>query len=274
MKWFVERFLRPDELVPDPEPLIRGTLAHAVLERALSQLLAGSEPRPLGPADLPDAWRLAHAAIDELRHDIRLSPNPERARAALHRLEGDVLRYLTWAAENGSVFAPSAFEVQFGGAKDALPAVDLGGGLHLSGRIDRVDRGPSGEAVVIDYKGASATPQARWAKDDRLQLALYALALPEVLDDITRVAGALYQPLAGKERRPRGALLEDADPGLDVAKTDRVDEERFAELLDDARKRAVAAVGAVQRGALRPSPDTCGWAGSGCSYPSICRCER
>jgi ATP-dependent helicase/DNAse subunit B len=274
VKWFVERFLRPAELVPDPEPLIRGTLAHAVLERALSQLRAGAEPRPLRPEDLPDAWRLAHAAIEELRHDIRLSPNPERARAALHRLEGDVLRYLGWAAENGSIFAPSEFELQFGGADDELPAVDLGDGLRLSGRIDRVDRGPGGEVIVIDYKGASATPQARWAKDDRLQLALYALALPEVLDDVARVAGALYQPLAGKERRPRGALLEDADPGLDVAKTDRVDEEHFAELLEDARRRAVDAVGAARRGALRPSPDTCGWAGSGCSYPSICRCER
>ncbi len=274
VRWFVERFLRPAELVPDPEPLIRGTLAHAVLERALSQLRAGDDPRPLRPADLPEAWRLAHAAIEELRDDMRLSPNPERARAGLHRLEGDVLRYLEWAADNGSVFAPAAFELQFGGRDDTLPAVDLGDGLKLSGRIDRVDRGPGGDVVVVDYKGASATPQARWARDDRLQLALYALALPHVLDDVARVAGALYQPLAGKSRRPRGALLQDADAELDVASTDRVDEEQLAALLEDARRRAVRAVAAAQHGSLRPKPDTCGWAGGGCSYPSICRCER
>jgi ATP-dependent helicase/DNAse subunit B len=274
VRWFVERVLRPAELVPDPEPLIRGTLAHAVLERALSQLHADGQPRPLRSDDLPDAWRLAHAAIDELRHDVRLSPNPERARAALHRLEGDVLRYLNWAAENGSVFAPAEFELRFGGRDDPQPAVDLGDGLKLSGRIDRVDRGPGGDVLVIDYKGASATPQAKWAQDNRLQLALYALALPEVLEGVARVAGALYQPLGAKDRRPRGALREDADPDLRSYPTDRVDDERFSELLDEARARAVAAVAAAKQGALRPSPDTCGWGGSGCSYPSICRCER
>lgn len=279
VRWFVERLLRPAELVPDPEPLIRGTLAHAVLERALSRLTAGGERRPLRPADLPEAWRLAHEAIEELRSDNRLSPNPERARAALHRLEGDVLRYLEWAAENGSVFAPSAFEVSFGGRDDPLPAVEVAPGLRLTGRIDRIDRGvggagAEGDAVIIDYKGASATAQARWAQDNRLQLALYALAVPEVLDDVRRVVGALYQPLAGTSRRPRGALLDGADPGLDVSRTDRVDEETFAALLDDARARAVAAVADIREGALRPSPDTCGWAGGGCAYPSICRCER
>ena len=71
--------LRPLELAPDPEPMIRGECAHEVLERALSRLAAGGAPRPLGPADLPEARRLAHEAIAELVETFRLSPNPERA---------------------------------------------------------------------------------------------------------------------------------------------------------------------------------------------------
>ncbi len=272
VKWFVERLLRPAELVPDPEPLVRGELAHMVLERALSQLLSGAEPRPLRPSDLPEAWRLAHEAIDELRHDVRLSPNPERARAALHRLEGDVLRYLEWAASNGSQYAPAEFELRFGGKDDERPAVELGPGLKLAGRIDRVDR-QGDRAVVIDYKGRSATPQAKWASDNRLQLALYALALPEVLEGVAEVSGALHQPLGADDRTPRGAMREDADPGLTLKKTDRIDDADFADLLEDARRRAVDAVYDVRRGALKPSPDTCAWNG-GCSFPSICRCER
>ena len=150
--------------------------------------------------------------------------------------------------------------------------MELGPGLRLAGRIDRVDR-QGDRAVVIDYKGRSATPLAKWAADSRLQLALYALALPEVLEGVAEVSGALYQPLGADDRTPRGAMRDGADPGLNLKRTDRVDDAEFGELLEDARRRAVDAVQDVRRGALKPSPDTCAWNG-GCSFPSICRCER
>jgi hypothetical protein len=36
---------------------------------------------------------------------------------------------------------------------------------------------------------------------------------------------------------------------------------------------AEVAVAELRRGALEPRPETCGWAGAGCSYPTICRAE-
>jgi ATP-dependent helicase/DNAse subunit B len=274
VKWFVERFLRPEELAPDPEPMIRGQLAHKVLEEALQRLTAGGEPRPLRPADLPEVRRLAHEAIERCVAEYRLSASRERALAALRRLEADVLRYLDWAASTDSDHAPAAFEVTFGTRDSATPAVDLGGGLRLSGRIDRVDLDPGGSAIVYDYKGKTATAQAAWARDGRLQLALYMLALPEVLDGVRTVDGGLYQPLGAEKPQPRGLLRADVDRELDTVKTDRVDDDRFDEVLDDARRRAVATVAAIRSGRLVPAPGTCHWKGGGCSYPSICRCEQ
>jgi hypothetical protein len=54
--------------------------------------------------------------------------------------------------------------------------------------------------------------------------------------------------------------------------TDRVDGAKLDELLDGCAVAARAAVAAMRAGRLEPSPDSCGWNGSGCQHPSICRC--
>src|SRR4051794_564295 len=174
VKWFVERHLRPEVLVPDPEPMIRGELAHRVLEHALSSL---ADDGGLSPARLPEARALVRAALDEHAEDYKISPNPERLRSALRRLEVDLVRYLDFAAHAGSAFRPARFEVQFGKAEDPYPPLELdGGALRLAGRIDRVDVGAGGrEGIVYDYKGKTAAPQARWRPDGELQVALYLL---------------------------------------------------------------------------------------------------
>ena len=171
VRWFVERHLRPQELVPDPEPLVRGELAHAVLEYVLGERAAAQErPVPLREADLPAVRAAARTTLAALADDYRLSVDPQRLRAALHRLEADLVGYLEWACRSGSDYAPARFEVRFGGPDDPLPAVDVGGGLALQGRIDRVDVGPDGAALVYDYKGKTAAPQAKWLTEGRLQV--------------------------------------------------------------------------------------------------------
>jgi ATP-dependent helicase/DNAse subunit B len=268
VKWFVERHLRPEVLVPDPEPMIRGELAHRVLEIALSTLAADGG---LSPARLPEARALVRAALDEHADDYKISPNPERLRSALRRLEVDLVRYLDFAAHAGSAFAPSRFEVQFGNAEDPYPPLELDdGALRLAGRIDRVDLDPSGrEAIVYDYKGKTATPQARWLEDGKLQVALYLLTVRHVLG--LEAVGGLYQPLGGAEARPRGAVLREADPGLAAFGTDRVDPEQLEELLEACADAARHAVAEIRAGALEPQPDRCAYTG-GCAHPTICRC--
>jgi RecB family exonuclease len=273
VRWFVERHLRPEVLVPDPEPMVRGELAHRVLEHALSALAA--DGGGLVPERLPDARRLVHAALAEHAQDFRISPNPERLRSALRRLEVDLLRYLEYAAHAGSALRPGLFEVKFGQAEDPHPPLELdGGALRIAGRIDRVDLGTDPtrrEAIVYDYKGKSATPQARWLDEGKLQVALYLLMLRQVLG--LEPVGGLYQPLGATPdgQRPRGAVLEEADPGLDTVGTDRVTAEQLEELLERCADAAREAVAQLRAGALQPAPERCAY-GGGCAHPTICRC--
>ena len=164
VKWFVERLLRPAALEPDPEPMLRGDLAHRVLEDTLRALSDGG---PLTPERLDEARALLRAALDARADDARISPNPERRRSALRRLEADLLRYVEQAARGQSAFAPREFELRFGGPEDPLGPAELAGGeLRLQGRIDRIDvSAGGGEAIVYDYKGKGAPPQARWIED-------------------------------------------------------------------------------------------------------------
>jgi ATP-dependent helicase/DNAse subunit B len=271
VRWFVERHLRPQELVPDPEPLVRGELAHAVLESVLGERLAAQDrPLPLREADLPAVRAAARTTLARLARDVRLSVDPQRLRAALHRLEADLVGYLEWACRSGSEYAPARLEVRFGGPGDPLGPVDVGGGLVLQGRIDRVDVGPEGTALVYDYKGKAAAPQAKWLTEGRLQLALYLRALPHLLD--LEPAGGLYQPLGTDEdRRPRGVLVADRDPGLRAVGSDRVTPGELEALLDGALAQARTAARELRAGRLEPRPASCGWRDGGCTHPSICR---
>jgi len=270
VKWFVDRLLSPEELAPDPEPLLRGELAHKVLEEAMRALVSAGGG--LQPENLDEAKRHLHAALDRHAANARISVNPERLRAALRRLEADLVRYLDHAAHARSELVPAHFELRFGGAGDDLPAAPLAGGeLRLAGRIDRVDTGPGGAAIVYDYKGRSAPPsQARWLNEAKLQIGLYMLALPHLLD--LEAVGGLYQPLGAEDPRPRGLLRSDADERLDAVRNDRLEDDAFDARLDEVLAAALEAVRGIRSGALEPRPDTCAWNG-GCAHPSICRCE-
>jgi len=270
VKWFVERLLRPGTLEPDPEPMLRGELAHQVLEDALRALSDGG---PLTPARVDEARAGVRAALDEHADDAKISPNPERRRAALRRLEADLLRYVEQASRARSAFAPSRFELRFGGDGDPLGPAELAGGeLRLEGRIDRIDVGPSGrEAIVYDYKGKGAPPQAKWLDDARLQVGLYLLALPHLLE--LEAVGGLYQPLGrDDDGRPRGLLRDGADPGLASVGTDRLAPEDFDARLQEVLDAALEAVRGIRAGTLVPEPDACAY-GGGCAHPTICRCE-
>jgi ATP-dependent helicase/DNAse subunit B len=270
VKWFVERMLNPEELTPDPEPMLRGQLAHQVLEQALRDLSA--EGGPLTPERLDEAKRHLHAALARHAKGARISVNPERMRSAMRRLEVDLVRYLEHAAHAGSALVPEHFELRFGGGRDPLPPAPLAGGeLMLTGRIDRVDVAPGGrDAIVYDYKGRSAPAQSRWVAAAKLQIGLYMLALPHLLE--LEAVGGLYQPLGAEDTRPRGLLRDGADPGLDAVSTDRLDPEAFDARLDEVLDAALEAVRGIRSGALRPQPESCAYKG-GCAYPSICRCE-
>lgn len=272
VKWFVERMLRPEGLTPDPEALLRGALTHTVLEAIVRGLIESSDGGRLDATTLPAARRLAEDALARFQgtDEFVMSHDPSRQRAMEHRLCADVLRYLEHAANAGSELVPGALEVAFGPG-DVHPPLDLGDGVRISGRIDRVDTGPGATALVYDYKGRMTVESAHWRAKRKYQVALYMLAARDVLG--LDAVGGLYQPIGGKDQRARGLVLDGADRALKVVKTDRHPPERFDAIVDGVLEDVRAVVAELREGALAPRPDSCTYNDRGCAYPTICRCE-
>ncbi len=271
VKWFVERLLRLADFDPDPEPIARGALAHAALKQTLEELRARTGSARLMPASVGKAKRLLRDALVELEPQHPLTRAPERLAGARRRLGVDLERYLDHAAEQASPLEPTHLELGFGFEEGDLPPLDLGEGVMLRGRIDRVDTGSDGEAVVYDYKGRAAPPGARWTSDNAFQVALYMRVVEQLLG--ARAAGGFYQPLAGRELRARGVLDADSNVELEVVRTDKLPHEQMEEMLEACVTAARTAAAEAKAGGLEPRPDSCAYNG-GCSYPTICRCEQ
>ncbi len=157
------------------EPTERGTLVHAILEEYLLERLAGASrslPRLLAVAE-------AQFASAEGRGLVGKALLWQMDKAAMRR---DLVRFHD---EEGDL-EPLAAELEFGSGVDgADPAVTviLDSGLEISfkGKADRVDRTPSGELVVSDYKTGRQSMLSGLKKDPvaggrLLQLPIYAMA--------------------------------------------------------------------------------------------------
>ncbi len=83
VRWLVEKVLDPVTLEPDPEPMVRGSYAHRVLETTLTKLGESTGSMRVTLASLPEAERIMLDALTELRGEFRLSPNQVRVRAAV-----------------------------------------------------------------------------------------------------------------------------------------------------------------------------------------------
>ncbi len=278
VRWFVERTLRPGSFDPDAEPLARGGLAHAALKDTLEGLRRDTGSARLTPGNVARARELLAEALRSNEADYPLSVAPERRPGVRRRLRADLERYLLYAAESESQLEPSRLELGFGfepdderGEQGDLPAFDLGGGVRMRGRIDRVDVGESGAAVVYDYKSSLAPAPAKWIRERNLQVALYMRAVEDLIG--VRAVGGFYQPLSGADLRARGVLENDSGVQLDCVRGDVREHDDVRELLDEALAQARTAAAQAARGALEPRPQTCAFHG-GCMYPTICRCER
>ncbi len=280
-RWFVSHELTPQPLDPPPDPLLQGGLIHEALYRLYAEGPAGDTlPRPASLA----AWGARSTElVAEIAAARGIGSRPAE-RAMLVRVEGLLARFLAEEAgrETGG-FQPWLLEAAFSAAEESeRPSLGIDD-WQLHGAIDRVDRAPDGRALVLDYKlSGRVSSRNKLEEEAKLQLQLYVLAVSELWD--TEVVGGLYHPLrAGSERRPRGVVREDAAAelaGYGLSRTDRVDEEGFAALLEDARRRAGAIVARMRSGAIdrdpgpRPGLRDHGVCPPFCEFAPICRRDR
>ena len=236
VKWFVQRMLRAEDLDPNPEPLARGGLAHAVLKDTLEGLRERTGSARLTPARLGLARELLREALGDARRSSRCRRRRSAGRACAAGSRPTWSAIWQHAAERESPLEPTYLELGFGfglgeqerdqdpepatdptrpavPSQPLLPALDLGDGLRLRGRIDRVDLAAGGgQAVVYDYKGRNAPPAAKWTEQGNVQVALYMRAVEELLG--LEAAGGFYQPLSGADLRARGVL--DGESGVEI----------------------------------------------------------
>jgi hypothetical protein len=242
-----------------------------VLER-----LIGGLGGPVTPASLPRALALLEALTDEPPAGAHVGPDAAVADAVRRGIVADLRRYLEAEAADGCDWVPSALELRFGFEEDgeeALPALLLADGersVRMRGTIDRVDVDPGGgRAIVRDYKSGANRPgraAARWLLEHELQVGLYMIAVQR-LRGLAPIAG-FYQPLTGRDLRPRGVQLADAAICERAFSTDQLDRERLVELLTGVERDAVSIAAALARGELSPCPATC--SRDGCRHPGIC----
>ncbi|HEX4735403.1 MAG TPA: PD-(D/E)XK nuclease family protein [Thermoleophilaceae bacterium] len=274
VRWLVERVLDPAVLEPDPQHLVRGSYAHRVLELTYRRLREQAGSARVTPSTLPTAEGLLHEALRELQHEFQLSPSETRVRAAVRRLEFDLLRFLGHEAQSESPLEPTELELSFGLKDSPLPALRLEPeGIEIRGVIDRVDRS-NGHALVVDYKsGKNVMGVAKWAEKGKLQAPLYALVAKDLMG--LEPIGAVYQPLAGDDLRPRGVVDSDHKDELGgdrYYRTDWKSPDDLQAALDEARETVRNVVARMRDGEIQPKPNCCS-GGTGCAFPSICRNE-
>ncbi len=274
--WFVERFLDPKSIDGEVDAKLRGSVAHSALFKFFTRL-----PKELGVEKLDerveeDAVRLMRACLDEALQGVRMEMTEMEARELDQTLWRDLEATVREECASELRLVPRRFEVAFGGeraAPELQRGLDLGDGLTLSGKIDRIDIDPfSTQGIVQDYKsGKHAHSAAEIEKELRLQIPLYMLVLRDLVG--VEPLGGVYRPLSG-ERQARGLLRKGEGETLPgYVKTDYLDEESFWAAVENAKETARRLAGRIREGDVEHDPkggECPGW----CDLWPMCRVGR
>jgi ATP-dependent helicase/DNAse subunit B len=276
--WLFDRLVAPRQIDRRVDALLRGSVAHTTLHRFYAGL-----PKRLG-ADGVDESRLDEAlaflaeclagALDGVKLEMG-----ELDRLELEQSLGrDLEQLVRDEARSPLPLVPRRFEVGFGSERSAPElqrGLDLGEGIVISGKIDRIDVDPaSARGIVQDYKsGRTGHSAAEIEKELRLQIPLYMLVLRDLVG--IEPLGGLYRPLAG-ERRPRGLLRAEAQddvlPGF--VKHDYLDEDAFWSQVEGARELARGLAGRIRAGDVRHDPKGTDGCPAWCDLWRMCRIGR
>jgi ATP-dependent helicase/DNAse subunit B len=275
--WLVERVIDPKTIDAEPDALLRGSVAHTTLNRFYAALPRELDSERVTPENLEPALGLLRRCLDEaLQSGARLELTGLQRAELRHTLLSDLEGFVRDEAESEVRFVPRKLEVSFGSdraAPELQRGLALGDGLHLSGKIDRIDLDPwSARGIVQDYKSGAGAHSARSIdRERRLQIPLYSLVLRDLVG--VEPLGGIYRALSGK-RVTRGMLRESAREDLPgFAKDDYLGEDEFWAQTETARERAAEYAQRIRAGDVRHDPKGDGCP-SWCDLWPICRVSR
>ncbi len=172
------------EPLPEPEEVFSlGRLEMGIIAHRALYILHREVPEDSRPAAVEDAVK---RALSQYGRDNPLGLRGLAA-IAVKSLSKTISAYLAWEKEHLGDLAPELFEVTFGFQEGRHVSIDVSGEqVHISGKIDRIDR--SGETIrVLDYKlsaGNRYTPLEEKISLALLnQIPLYATAARKILAD-------------------------------------------------------------------------------------------
>ncbi|MEJ7569577.1 MAG: PD-(D/E)XK nuclease family protein [Gaiellaceae bacterium] len=275
--WFFERLIDPHTIDRRVDAMLRGSVAHTTLHRFYAGL-----PKEVG-SDRIEESRLGRSleflgeCLDGALAGVKMEMTELERRELEQSLRRDLEQLVRDEAKSELPLVPRRFEVGFGSeraAPELQRGLDLGDGISLSGKIDRIDVDPgSARGIVQDYKsGRTGHSAVEIEKELRLQIPLYMLVLRDLVG--IEPLGGLYRPRAG-ERRPRGLLrLEAKDDGIPgFAKNDYLDEEAFWGRVEGARGLARGFAQRIQKGDVLHDPKG-GECPAWCDLWRMCRIKR
>ncbi len=254
-KWFFERAMRPVNFGPDPVAIARGNLIHGVLAK-----LYAAHPGALPNESDVDQWIVEMRELVETIgrfHD--LGEDSADHRIQRRQVVTELTRFLRReAGRRESRFRPVGFELKFGfDDEDSMRPLE-GEGWMLRGAIDRIDRDPDGNGVVLDYKSGPSSYKtlAELKREGKIQLHLYLMALEQHWG-LEPTAG-LYVPIFAAKKAARGLVHSDRADSLKDIGLVRGDftPDLAAEIREGFEKAGIAA-GRILRGELAHDPSEC-----------------
>jgi ATP-dependent helicase/DNAse subunit B len=274
--WFVERFLDPKTIDAEPDAKQRGSVAHNALYRFFTRVPAELGVEKLELQHVEAATMLMRECLDEALARVRMDLTEMQERELDQTLWRDLAALVEEECESSLPLVPRRFEVLFGtdrAAPELQLGLELGAGLSLSGKIDRIDVDPFGaRGVVQDYKSGKSAYSARQIESElRLQIPLYMLVLRDLVG--LEPLGGLYRPLAGA-RRPRGLVRgSEAETLPGYVSHDYLEEDAFWGVVESARGTATGLAERIRTGDVRHDP-LGGECPSWCDLWPMCRVER
>jgi len=275
--WLFERVIDPKQIDRRVDAMLRGSVAHTALHRFYAGLPKRTGVERVTEETLDSALAFLDECLDGALAGVRMEMTELERRELEQGLRRDLSQLVRDEARSELPLVPRRFEVGFGSERSAPElqrGLELGDGIRLSGKIDRIDVDPaSARGIVQDYKsGRTGHSAAQIEKELRLQIPLYMLVLRDLVG--IEPLGGLYRPLAG-ERRARGLLRaearEDGVPGF--TPSDYLDEEAFWGQVESAKELALGFAQRIRAGDVQHDPkggDCPAW----CDLWRMCRVKR
>ncbi|MGH3001397.1 MAG: PD-(D/E)XK nuclease family protein [Gaiellaceae bacterium] len=275
--WLFERVVSPKTIDAVVDPMLRGSVAHSTLHKFYAGL-----PKELGhdrvtPENVEPAVGFLRRCLDDaLRGGVRLELTELQAAELEEGLWRDLEGFVRDESSSPLQLLPRRFEVGFGSDRSAPElqrGLPLGSGLHLSGKIDRIDVDPySARGIVQDYKSGRTVHSAKQIDEElKLQIPLYMLVLRDLVG--IEPLGGVYRALAGA-RVTRGLLHADAAEDLPgFQKNDYLGGDEFWGLVEVSRGRAHDYAQRIHAGDVRHDPKG-GTCPTWCDLWTMCRIER